>query len=773
MNTVNNNFSIFKTDSDKRLVFGWASISITVNGEQLEDRQQDIIDPEDLEEAAYEYVLNFRDTGEEHNPTMRKKGKLVESCVLTAEKQRAMGIPEGAVPVGWWIGFKIEDDAAWERVKNGQYRMFSIEGKANREPVEKSGGPTGCGVLVVRDGKVLTGTRIERASRGQICGPGGHIEAGETPEQAAVREAHEEFGITCHDLKPLGTTPDGKSAIFMCSSFSGTPNTDEEEMTDIQWIAPEEIEEADAFPPFWQSLKLLTVAKTFADVLKSNPNHDRLGRFASTGGGSAPGASERSFKKPTEEDVKRLQAEMGPIDLSGANYFGTTGFRAVNEALRNNNPLDEKSQKTVDALDKNMKPSPADLSLDRFMFGGMFEALGLNAKVIESGDEAEASKAVGKILENKGYTSTTYDAEQIPFPVLPGKTILMHINVPKGTNLLIRPDLKEAEILLARDTSVKINGVKKGSLGEWEVNCEVVPNAIGKSFDEVLKFNPYHDSHGRFASENGYATFTIRTKDPNKQYMADMAIARQKEKTPDAGVYKPKPKKNFDEHGFADYDEADYHQLYNGKQYYNQQQLTSEQKQAADNYLEAYTEPYSLYSHSQNMNYQMATGQTLTGKYKQTHDGLMSAMHNIGYNVELTRYDHADAVDGLLKTLGAGKSYEYMTQDQLTKALVGQTLNENKFISTSYNNFKNAPESTKKTFDSRAVKINYKVKADTKAMMPGVGAGGDFGEMILAPTNGTSNRGGKITAVRLTGEMVRRKGTQTYDQPRIEIDIEI
>lgn len=330
----NQNFEILKSDSDRKLVFGWASVAITVNGEQLEDRQKDIIDPEDLEEAAYEYVLNFRDTGEEHNPTMRKKGKLVESCVLTAEKQKAMGIPEGSVPVGWWIGFKIEDDAAWERVKNGQYRMFSIEGKANREPVEKSGGPTGCGVLVVRDGKVLTGMRIERASRGQICGPGGHIEAGETPEKAAVREAHEEFGITCHDLKPLGTTPDGKSAIFMCSSFSGTPKTDEEEMTDVQWIAPEEIEEADAFKPFWESLKLLTikksrssydeypsylmwleenldatieqqkaakeyyqahkkeakrnwkwnpdpVAKTFSDILKFNPYHDTHGRFAS------------------------------------------------------------------------------------------------------------------------------------------------------------------------------------------------------------------------------------------------------------------------------------------------------------------------------------------------------------------------------------------------------------------------------------------------------------------------------------------------------------
>lgn len=131
-------FEILKSDSDKKLVFGWASISITIDGEQLEDRQQDVIDPEDLEQAAYEYVLNFRDAGEEHISTMRKKGKLVESCVLTEEKQKAMGIPAGTIPIGWWIGFKIEDDAAWERVKNGTYQMFSIEGQAERVPVNSA-----------------------------------------------------------------------------------------------------------------------------------------------------------------------------------------------------------------------------------------------------------------------------------------------------------------------------------------------------------------------------------------------------------------------------------------------------------------------------------------------------------------------------------------------------------------------------------------------------------------------------------------------------------
>ena len=136
--TKENNYTIAKMDPDQRLVFGWASISFTADGEQLEDLQHDIIDPADLEEAVYDYVLHFRDTGEEHRPHLRKKGKLVESCVFTAEKQKAMGIPEGILPVGWWIGFKIEDDEAWEKVKNGTYKMFSIEGKAQRVPVEKA-----------------------------------------------------------------------------------------------------------------------------------------------------------------------------------------------------------------------------------------------------------------------------------------------------------------------------------------------------------------------------------------------------------------------------------------------------------------------------------------------------------------------------------------------------------------------------------------------------------------------------------------------------------
>ena len=129
-------FNILKTDDDKRLIFGWANVAIKKNGEQVVDHQNDMMDPGDLEEAVYEYVLNFRDGGEEHIPNLRKKARMVESCMFTKEKMQAMGIPEGVVPEGWWIGFYVDDDDAWEKVKNGTYQMFSIEGQGIREEVD-------------------------------------------------------------------------------------------------------------------------------------------------------------------------------------------------------------------------------------------------------------------------------------------------------------------------------------------------------------------------------------------------------------------------------------------------------------------------------------------------------------------------------------------------------------------------------------------------------------------------------------------------------------
>jgi hypothetical protein len=134
------NVPIAKIDEDKRLVFGWANIShewIEKDGQkvlhQVQDHQDDMIDSEDLEEMGYRFAKLYRDGGEMHV----KKGSatMVESMVFTLEKQAALGIPEGIVPVGWWIGYEVTSDSAWKAVKDGTYKAFSIEGSARREEV--------------------------------------------------------------------------------------------------------------------------------------------------------------------------------------------------------------------------------------------------------------------------------------------------------------------------------------------------------------------------------------------------------------------------------------------------------------------------------------------------------------------------------------------------------------------------------------------------------------------------------------------------------------
>lgn len=127
-------FKIMKSDDDKMLAFGWASVSMRVDGELIEDWQKDIVEPEELESAAYDYVLLYREGGEMHE--RGGAAILIESVVFTEEKMQAMGIPDGTLPIGWWIGFKVTDPDVWEKVKDGTYPMFSIEGEAERVEVD-------------------------------------------------------------------------------------------------------------------------------------------------------------------------------------------------------------------------------------------------------------------------------------------------------------------------------------------------------------------------------------------------------------------------------------------------------------------------------------------------------------------------------------------------------------------------------------------------------------------------------------------------------------
>lgn len=126
-------FKITKSDDDKMLAFGWANVSIKADGEIIEDYQEDIVEPEELESAAYNFVELYREGGEMHE--RGGAAVLIESVVFTDEKMHAIGITPGTLPIGWWIGFKVTDKDVWEKVKDGTYSMFSIEGEAERVEV--------------------------------------------------------------------------------------------------------------------------------------------------------------------------------------------------------------------------------------------------------------------------------------------------------------------------------------------------------------------------------------------------------------------------------------------------------------------------------------------------------------------------------------------------------------------------------------------------------------------------------------------------------------
>ncbi len=114
-----------KIDADKQMVFGWASVA-TIDGVPVVDKQGDIIPVDELENAAYQYMLTSRDGGDLH---IRKGvAKCIESCVLTLEKQEAMGINLGRE--AWWAGWLVADADTWGRFRDGSYQELSIGGFA-------------------------------------------------------------------------------------------------------------------------------------------------------------------------------------------------------------------------------------------------------------------------------------------------------------------------------------------------------------------------------------------------------------------------------------------------------------------------------------------------------------------------------------------------------------------------------------------------------------------------------------------------------------------
>lgn len=100
--------------------------------------------------------------------------------------------------------------------------------------------------IIVDGGKVLMIRRREREGKLLWAFPGGGIEAGESPEQAAVREVAEEVELEVKAVRVLGDRVHPATGVHMtyvaCEPISGEAAIgDAEEIAEVAWLRHAEI----------------------------------------------------------------------------------------------------------------------------------------------------------------------------------------------------------------------------------------------------------------------------------------------------------------------------------------------------------------------------------------------------------------------------------------------------------------------------------------------------------------------------------------------------
>ena len=129
--------------------------------------------------------------------------------------------------------------------------------------------------IVTRNGKILM-ERVFYFGREFFTVPGGGIEAGETPEQAAIRELKEECGLDGTIVRPLAVQykengsaeysfwvkiPDEQEAI---TGYDPEETGDDPPLKEVLWMALPEISEKDR--AFLWSYGLMLVDDFFEEI---------------------------------------------------------------------------------------------------------------------------------------------------------------------------------------------------------------------------------------------------------------------------------------------------------------------------------------------------------------------------------------------------------------------------------------------------------------------------------------------------------------------------
>jgi 8-oxo-dGTP pyrophosphatase MutT (NUDIX family) len=123
-------------------------------------------------------------------------------------------------------------------------------------------GPKAAVMIVMKQhGRFLLGKRSHRKAKapGYWCPISGHVEDGESEEEAVVREAWEELGVAVRPIRKVATTRTHDGSVLLhwwaTEIVSGTPRPANEENSALGWFTAEEL--ATLEPVFQEDIELL------------------------------------------------------------------------------------------------------------------------------------------------------------------------------------------------------------------------------------------------------------------------------------------------------------------------------------------------------------------------------------------------------------------------------------------------------------------------------------------------------------------------------------
>ena len=123
-NNIEKTISIQKYDEEKGIVYG------AVYSPDIPDAHNDFMTTEEIEKTCHNFAKNLRlaNIDKEHN-FQKAKAHVVESFILKGTHPDYPNVPEGS----WAIAVKVEDEELKSQVKKGEFRGFSMAGKAIRK----------------------------------------------------------------------------------------------------------------------------------------------------------------------------------------------------------------------------------------------------------------------------------------------------------------------------------------------------------------------------------------------------------------------------------------------------------------------------------------------------------------------------------------------------------------------------------------------------------------------------------------------------------------